>query len=250
MVIGQLRASPPGLAGSDPARRSVFGAALHQFDELLRAAAGSGPASAPLPLFYALSQAGRAVAAARCADGRWDFKGHGLRVVEDANDFWRTDIKPNPGSDRRDAFSVLCDATASPGLSAPVRLGSLWASMPETESIEELSEHCAEAIELQAMDPIGISARLDVPEAELPSSEWEDALRRRLSRYGEACRFNLRGPAHEADGRVVGFLVTFLASDGNSYRFIGDVAEALWSDDIWFLRPTVNDAQDLPSTLR
>jgi hypothetical protein len=248
MVIGQLRASPPGLADSDPMRRKVFGSSLHQFDELLRAAAGAGPASAPLLLFYALSQAGRAVAAARCEDERWDYKGHGLQVVEDAEDFWSTVIKPNPRADRRDAFSVLCDASGSSGLSAPVRLGPLWASIPETESLDELSQQCAEAIELQPMDAIGISARLDVPEAAaLPRTEWDGALKAKLSEYGQASRFDIRGPVHEADGQVVGFHLTFLAADGTSYRFIGDVGEALWNDDIWFLRPPVNDAQDLPS---
>lgn len=57
-----------------------FGAALEQFEQLLGAAEVSGPASAPLPLFYALSQAGRAIAAARLPDHqRWDFTGHGLK---------------------------------------------------------------------------------------------------------------------------------------------------------------------------
>ena len=76
--VRALRASPPGLA-TDGDRRRVFGAALEQFEQLLRAAEVSGPASAPLPLFYALSQAGRAIAAARMTDPqRWDYFGHGI----------------------------------------------------------------------------------------------------------------------------------------------------------------------------
>jgi len=78
--VRALRANPPGLAATDPKRRAVFGAALEQFEQLLGAAEVSGPASAPLPLFYALSQAGRAIAAARLPDHqRWDFTGHGLK---------------------------------------------------------------------------------------------------------------------------------------------------------------------------
>jgi hypothetical protein len=61
--IRATRASPPGRAGDDEERRRVYGAALAQFDELIAAASVVGPASRPLPLFYALSQAGRAVAA-------------------------------------------------------------------------------------------------------------------------------------------------------------------------------------------
>lgn len=57
-VIRATRAEPPGRAGSDPDRRATYGAALQQFDELLAAAAVAGHASRPLPLFYALSQAG------------------------------------------------------------------------------------------------------------------------------------------------------------------------------------------------
>jgi hypothetical protein len=60
--IRATRASPPGHAHDDAERRRVYGAALAQFDELIAASAAVGPASRPLPLFYALSQAGRAVA--------------------------------------------------------------------------------------------------------------------------------------------------------------------------------------------
>lgn len=63
-VIRASRSGPPGLAASDGARRRTYGAALQQFDELLEAATTAGHASRPLPLFYALSQAGRAIASA------------------------------------------------------------------------------------------------------------------------------------------------------------------------------------------
>jgi hypothetical protein len=61
--IQALRAEPPGLAGVNKARRRVFGSALAQLDELLQAAASVGPSVSPIPLYYALTQAGRAIAA-------------------------------------------------------------------------------------------------------------------------------------------------------------------------------------------
>ena len=48
----------------DPARLHVFQAALTQAEELWEAASAVGAASRPLPLFYCLSQAGRAICAA------------------------------------------------------------------------------------------------------------------------------------------------------------------------------------------
>ncbi len=72
LQIRALRATPSPRAAADEMRRRVFSAALGQFDELLTAAAAVGPASRPLPLYYALNQAGRAIAASRqLADREW-----------------------------------------------------------------------------------------------------------------------------------------------------------------------------------
>lgn len=49
----------------DPKRAAVFVSALEQAEELMRAATDVGPTASPLPLFYAVSQAGRAITAAR-----------------------------------------------------------------------------------------------------------------------------------------------------------------------------------------
>jgi hypothetical protein len=83
LQIRALRATPPGRASSDQDRRRVFTAALGQFDELLTAAENVGPASRPLPLYYALNQAGRAIAAAYQMHGNpWEPKRHGLTIGE------------------------------------------------------------------------------------------------------------------------------------------------------------------------
>jgi len=75
LAIRATRAEPPGQAAKG-ARRELYGAALQQFDELIEASRNAGHASRPLPLFYALSQAGRAVVAAHGSSGR--VSSHGL----------------------------------------------------------------------------------------------------------------------------------------------------------------------------
>jgi YaaC-like Protein len=76
--IRMTRADPPGQANQG-ARRAAFSAALQQFEELMVAAAAVGLAARPLPLFYALGQAGRALLAAWGPN--YEIRGHGLRLV-------------------------------------------------------------------------------------------------------------------------------------------------------------------------
>lgn len=131
-VIRATRAEPPGRASSDNLRRATYGAALQQFDELLTAAAASGHASRPLPLFYALSQAGRALAAARCEN--WQVGSHGLaedRSVADDDALLRR-IQRRKRND--DAFTALCTALDAPdpfGSSGiTIEIGAAWAALP------------------------------------------------------------------------------------------------------------------------
>src|SRR5438067_921789 len=81
--IRSLRSSPPGLAADKGRRRrEVFQSALQQAEELWEAARVVGYASRPLPLFYSLSQATRAICAAWLErDGAWIPQGHGLAVT-------------------------------------------------------------------------------------------------------------------------------------------------------------------------
>src|SRR5687768_9894874 len=78
-AVRHRRSRPPGLAEGDQDRTDVFQAALAQSEELWDAAAAAGPASRPLPLFYCLSQAGRAVCAAWTGGAGWRPESHGLR---------------------------------------------------------------------------------------------------------------------------------------------------------------------------
>src|SRR5699024_6922023 len=80
--IRRLRASPPGAAKTTGARVDTFRAALEQSEQQLRAAANVDYDSRSLNLFYGLSQAGRALAAAATTlnvdELDWRLDGHGL----------------------------------------------------------------------------------------------------------------------------------------------------------------------------
>jgi hypothetical protein len=132
-AVRASRARPPGRAGEGP-RRRTYGAALQQFDELLAAARTAGHASRPVALFYALSQAGRAIAAAHGAE-RWRLHGHGLQAPAldrpDLLDVRVSRPRQGKGSDdeRIDSFGGVAQATQSPLPTAPMALGELWASL-------------------------------------------------------------------------------------------------------------------------
>jgi hypothetical protein len=74
-----------GLTAEGAARVGTYRAALEQAEELMKAAAATGPAAKPLPLFYALSQFGRAIAAAAPAleteNREFRLSGHGLKTA-------------------------------------------------------------------------------------------------------------------------------------------------------------------------
>lgn len=84
----------------------------------------------PLSLFYALSQAGRAVAAARL-EGDWQLKGHGLQVDDlGAADVCDVKVRPNPSKRSADSYAGVGVATESEVLRGPVSIGELWSSLP------------------------------------------------------------------------------------------------------------------------
>ncbi len=91
----------------------------------MTAAAAVGPPTRPILLYYALSQAGRAIAAAH-ADNPAPH-GHGLTVKDVEKDLLRTRVEP----DGTGEFQIVAELTGSETLAAPAELGSLWASLPE-----------------------------------------------------------------------------------------------------------------------
>ena len=75
------------MASPEGARRDTYAAALQQFDDLMTAAAVIGPVSRPLPLYCAVLQAGKAIAAAWTPGDDWHAGGHGL--TEDDSAKWQ-----------------------------------------------------------------------------------------------------------------------------------------------------------------
>jgi hypothetical protein len=125
------RASPPGLASGAHDRRETYGAALQQFDDLINAASAVGPVTRPLPLYYAVHQAGKAIAAA-WAEGEWRATRHGLAQDYEEPDRWQDDIlrfrvRPQrlPG-----VFGIVAATLGSARLTGKVELGALWSALP------------------------------------------------------------------------------------------------------------------------
>jgi len=134
--IRRTRARPPGRARCEE-RRATYGTALEQFEELIKAAGDASPGVRPLPLFYAMSQAGRAIAAANLSDG-WKLYGHGLSCPDlSVADVLDLAIKPSKNRDpgRPDSFHGVAAATESGVPAAPIKLGALWLALPEVSKL-------------------------------------------------------------------------------------------------------------------
>lgn len=100
---------------------------------MAEAAQAAGYASKPLPLFYSLSQAGRAIAAAHLA-APWTLHGHGLSVKPDSGGSpLTTPVKPIGSGG--DSFRGVATAVDSPVLNGPAQLGALWAANPDLRDV-------------------------------------------------------------------------------------------------------------------
>jgi hypothetical protein len=129
--LREARASLKFHAPSSAARRRTFLAALQQFEELVGAAAAVGPASRPLPLFYALSQGGRAITAAH-ALGVWELAGHGISMPPQSSSLplLKKQVAPRPG--KSDSFITLLQLLAPPHLLGLSRLAPFGRRFPLT----------------------------------------------------------------------------------------------------------------------
>ncbi len=125
--IRALRHSPPSAADSGK-RRQVFAAALEQAEQLFRASAAVGAAARPLTLFYGLSQAGRAIAAARAGEA-WQLHGHGIRAEGLDAGLLKVQIRDSG----KGSFTQLASILGSPSLSEPATLPQICATLPETQ---------------------------------------------------------------------------------------------------------------------
>ena len=146
MRVQSLRSSPPGLVSTRTHRQRVFGAGLHQFDGLARASGQVDPFIAPILLYYALAQAGQAVAAARIPGNSWRPTGHGLEIAYPSDVLGEVRVAPQPSE--RSSFRLFCRATGSEHLTKPVALGELWAAVPLLTRVPGLGEEHAAALTL------------------------------------------------------------------------------------------------------
>ncbi|TEX45709.1 MAG: hypothetical protein B7C54_11695 [Acidimicrobiales bacterium mtb01] len=97
----------------------------------------------PLPLFYALSQGGRAVAAAIALDD-WVLRGHGIGAARLDGATWDIELK----NQKQGAFRRIADILASPSLPTEVRLGDLCASLPDVVDSMPVSAGGAPALRI------------------------------------------------------------------------------------------------------
>lgn len=144
--IRALRAMPPMRTATGTNRRRVFAAAPGQFAELLAAAASVGPVNGPMPLYYALNQAGRAIVAAlQQPDRRWQPHIHWLRIEGPGDHRLQcTKISPQRTRDERPgSFQLLAEAIGAAVL--PGRPCSRASGLRSQDSTGRGSEQVARA---------------------------------------------------------------------------------------------------------
>ena len=257
--IRASRATPPGLAAKGE-RRAVYGAALAQFEELLAASRQATPQTRPLSLFYALSQAGRAIAAAH-SPKHWRLHGHGLSAPElDTANLLDVLVRPNPNKkeSQPDSFSGVAGASASEALKEPVSIGELWATLPELATL--LCEtRWAEPLIVVADEP-GVSnlfnwERVSAVVAPLEADSPEEA-ERRLAAYPSGQSANLHQPqglplVGELTPYGQGIRVWWTAASpdlSGQRRKLDEVAPLDLRSNLRWLRPALADGS-LPSPL-
>jgi hypothetical protein len=173
------------LLASSSSRRGAFSAAMQQFEELMSASAAVGPASRPITLYYAIVQAGLAVAATHKTDP-WSFSQHGLKLQNPRAPIADISIGPEGIG----AFQIVAEATNSPPLQMPVTIGALWSSLPDFEFRKLPSSSAPIALGIYAgvdqtrIEPDGPFLATVIMEDENPGSEkFKQHLSDRLSAY-------------------------------------------------------------------
>ncbi|MGW3410493.1 YaaC family protein [Streptomyces sp. NPDC000888] len=132
-----LRTGVGGPAGVTVDRRAVFVAALEQAQQFTEAAESAGPATRPVQIFYALSQFGRAIAAASGLLGQdeWRLKSHGIgtRNLDASQGLALVEVTPTV----KGSLASVARAMGTEPLEAqkPLNLGELWSLIPEAQLV-------------------------------------------------------------------------------------------------------------------
>jgi hypothetical protein len=126
------RSNRPGRA-STGARAKTYSTALEQAQQMFRAAEAVGPQTRPLLVFYGLSQAGRAIAAAAVdlKAETWNLVSHGIRASGFDKGFADIEIRTDPAGSAG-SFVRLSELLHSPiwGNDTVVRLEEVWDTLP------------------------------------------------------------------------------------------------------------------------
>ncbi|MFJ7903528.1 YaaC family protein [Streptomyces sp. NPDC096198] len=132
-----LRVGVSGPASADAERRAVFVAALEQAEQFTEAAVNAGPATRPVQIFYALSQFGRAIAAASRSLGRdeWRLKGHGIKTqnIDASQGLAHVEVIPTVKGSLAGVARALGVEPLEP--ETRLRLGDLWRLIPEAQRV-------------------------------------------------------------------------------------------------------------------
>lgn len=127
--IRGLRSDPPDRIKQDPQRQRMYSASLEQAEQQMRTAASVQYQSRPLNLFYSLSQAGRAVAAARePRDDIWELRGHGITSNDDPGTLGQLRVGDKG---KAGAFTVLARTLNSASLPSGAPLWELVQALVE-----------------------------------------------------------------------------------------------------------------------
>lgn len=134
-MLRTLRHAPPGRAAQGD-RKATFDAAMEQAEQFFAAARVSGSATRPVQIFYGLTQAGWAVAAAAsAAEGNgWRLAGgHGLETGPLQN-LRNHGIATLTLKDKgKGSFTQLASILGAASLPQSTSLGDLWCLLPEAE---------------------------------------------------------------------------------------------------------------------
>lgn len=136
--LRRRRATPPLPEKAPKSRAETFRAALEQAEQQFRAAAQVNYDSRALNLFYGLSQASRAIAAAspELAADSWRLSGHGIKIVNsEVKDIRRVAVQTDTSRDKQRAEHPDSKAERS---SFRVLSGLLRSVQPENVTLETL----------------------------------------------------------------------------------------------------------------
>lgn len=199
-------------APSDTARRRTFGAAMQQFEDLLQSASGLSYLSRPLPLFYALSQAGRAITAARSLPP-YELQAHGLSFhqVNPPADLADRVIRVTPRRDWSDSFSMVARTLGVRAINADgIRFDLACAALPELSSFTHMPSRRAIPLDYKRQGMPGVHFVMSTdakalvgfwPDTDQPSfsDNPDQAAARHLAAYPTAAGWQLEGPPPQLD---------------------------------------------------